>query len=112
MPMLPSSGGSFRQANHVQYQRGGSNRVATLPRKLERHGRTEEPLKMYVVPRGFPISQALNILDGDQRLRTITKNFAQQMVFAMYFRRFVGWIVQHDAIEITKNIMSDPAHYI
>src|SRR5262245_24114132 len=45
------------KAHEVNHQRGREQRITTLPRKLKRHFRAEEPFKVNVVPRGLPVVQ-------------------------------------------------------
>ena len=47
----------------TEHERGGQQRIATLPCELERHRRTEEALEVDVVPGGLPIAEALNVFE-------------------------------------------------
>ena len=96
------------QPHQVQHQRGRQHRIATLPGELQRHGRAEEAGEMDVVPGRLPFAQALDVFDGDERLRAVAEDFAQQMVLALDLGLLVGRVVQHAAIEVAEDIMADP----
>lgn len=68
--------GQVGEAGQVDHQRRRQERVAALPGELHDHRCAEKTLEVDVVPGCFPVSHAVNILDGDQRLRRIAEDFS------------------------------------
>ncbi len=111
MPDLAAPPSQVGESNQVENQRGGQEGVAPLPGELERHGRAQEPLEMDVVPGGFPVAKALDVLDRDQGLRRVAENLAKQMVFAGDLAGLVHRIVKHLSIEVAEDVVPDPTHH-
>src|SRR4051794_39501423 len=66
---------------------------------------------MDVVPGCFPVAKAADVFDGNQRLGIVTEDTADELVFAFYFRSFIGGVVEHEAIHVAEDVVPDPAYH-
>ncbi len=64
---------------------------------------------MDVVPRCFPVAQAADVFDRNERLRVVTQDVSDQLILAFDFGRFVRRIIKHEAVEVAKNVVANPA---
>src|SRR5262245_58959875 len=92
--------GQFGKAEEVEHQWRGEQRIAALPGELQRHRRAEKATEVDMIPGGFPISEAGDVLDRDQRLRRIAEDLMEQAILAADLGGLISWVIEHLGIHV------------
>ena len=103
--------GELDEAHQIEHQRCRKQRITALPCELQRHRRTEKATKMDVVPGGFPVAQAADVFDRNERLRIVAEDVADELIFALNLGRLVGRVVEHLAVHVAEDVVADPAEH-
>ena len=109
VPDFAAALGQEREPGEVDHQRRRQQRIATLPGELQRHLRAEKPLEVNVVPGRLPVVERLDVLDGDERLRPVAEEFAEQRVLALHLAGLVLGVAEHHAVAVAEDVVADPA---
>ena len=97
------------QPGQVDGKGGCQQAVATLPGELEGHLGAEKALEVDVVPGRLPVAHVGKVLDGDDRGGLVAENLRDHPVLGLDLRGLVGRIVEHQAVAVAEDVVSDPA---
>ena len=97
-PGFAAALGQVGEAEDVEQERGGEQRIAALPKELQDHLRVQKTLEVDVVPRGFPIVERFDVLDRHVRLRLVAQDRRDDLVLGADLGSLVRRVVEDDAV--------------
>src|SRR5687767_3295142 len=97
-PRLAAPVRELREADEVEHEGRGQDRVASLPDELRAHLGTQEAPEVDVVPRRLPVAEGGHVLDGDLGVRGVAQRGGQHARLAQELRLLVPRIAQHLAV--------------